>query len=66
MPNIQQASSPAQAGKSTQNSLLITEIKDGVVVMRDGSLRGVILGSAINFDLMSQDEQTAVEFAYQG
>jgi type IV secretory pathway VirB4 component len=52
--------------KSTQNSLLISEIKDGIVVMRDGSLRSVILGSAINFDLMSQQEQSSVEYAYQG
>src|SRR5580704_14543342 len=34
--------------------------------MRDGSLRGVILGSAVNFDLMSPGEQEGVEFAYQG
>ncbi len=46
--------------------MLITEIKDGVVVMRDGSLRAVVLTSAINFDLMSTQEQDAVEFAYQG
>jgi len=60
------ADTSAQSGKSTQNTLLISEVKDGVVVMRDGSLRGVILGSAINFDLMNQSEQEAVEFAYQG
>jgi hypothetical protein len=52
--------------KSTQNSLLISEIKDGIVVMRDGSLRAVILASAINFDLMSAQEQASVEFSYQG
>lgn len=34
--------------------------------MRDGSLRGVILGSAINFDLMSRQEQDSIEFAFQG
>src|SRR6266567_3757652 len=51
---------------STQSSLLISEIKDGVVIMRDGSLRAVILVSAINFDLMSQQEQNSVEFSYQG
>ena len=56
----------APTTKSTQNSLLISEIKDGVVVMRDGSLRSVILGSAINFDLMSAAEQTAIEYSYQG
>ena len=54
------------AGKSTQDTLLIAEIKDGIVIMKDGSLRGVILGSAVNFDLMSSPEQESVEAAYQG
>ena len=57
--------STTHTSKSTQNSLLISEIKDGVVVMKDGSLRGVVLGSAINFELMSPQEQDAVEFSYQ-
>lgn len=60
------ASSASKTGKSTQNSLLISEIKDGVVIMKDGSLRGVVMAAAINFDLMSSEEQNAVEFAYQG
>jgi type IV secretory pathway VirB4 component len=60
------AKAAQNTGKSTQDTLLIAEIKDGVVVMKDGSLRGVILGSAINFDLMSSGEQEAVESAYQG
>jgi type IV secretory pathway VirB4 component len=57
---------PPNLSNSTQNSLLIAEIKDGIVIMRDGSLRAVILSSAINFDLMSQREQDGVEMAYQG
>jgi type IV secretory pathway VirB4 component len=60
------ADTSARANKSTQNTLLIAEIKDGVVIMRDGSLRGVILGSAINFDLMSGPEKESVEYSYQG
>jgi type IV secretory pathway VirB4 component len=60
------ASADPKTGKSTQDTLLIAEIKDGIVVMKDGSLRGVILGSAINFDLMSGSEQEGVESAYQG
>lgn len=51
---------------STQNSLLISEIKDGVIILKDGSLRAVIMASAINFDLMSQQEQNGVEYAFQG
>lgn len=57
---------PKKTGKSTQNSLLISEIRDGVVILRDGSMRSVIMGSAINFDLMSAQEQNAVEFSFQG
>ncbi len=60
------ANATPHGGKSAQDTLLIAEIKDGIVIMKDGSLRGVILGSAINFDLMSQGEQEAVESAYQG
>lgn len=51
---------------STQKYLMFSEIKDGIVVMRDGSLRMIILGSALNFDLKSQQEQDAIEFSYQG
>jgi type IV secretory pathway VirB4 component len=46
--------------------LRISEIRDGIVVLRDGSLRSVILASAINFDLMSKQEQDGVELAFQG
>lgn len=49
---------------STQNHLMFTEIKDGIVVMRDGSLRMVVLASALNFDLKSPQEQDAIEYAY--
>lgn len=52
--------------KSTQSSLIINEIKDGIVIMKDGSLRSVVLTSAINFDLMSQAEQDGAEMAFQG
>ena len=65
-PLSQPAHPAASSIKSTQGSLLISEIKDGIVIMHDGSLRAVVLTSAINFDLMSQQEQEAVEFAYQG
>lgn len=51
---------------ATQNHLMFNEIKDGIVVMRDGSLRMVILASALNFDLKSPQEQDSIEYAYQG
>jgi hypothetical protein len=51
---------------STQNTLQISEIRDGVAIMNDGSFRAVIMCKSINFDLMSPQEREAVEFSYQG
>ncbi|MCX6794442.1 MAG: hypothetical protein NTY31_00350 [Candidatus Falkowbacteria bacterium] len=49
---------------STQQYLSIAEIKDNTVVMKDGTLRAVLLVSSINFALKSEDEQNAVIDAY--
>jgi len=58
---------PAQSNpNSTQNFLQIAEIRDGIVIMNDGSFRSVVMVKSINFDLMSQSEQEAVEYSYQG
>jgi hypothetical protein len=51
---------------STQNTLQIAEIRDGIVIMNDGSFRSVIMVKSINFDLMSPEEREAVEYSYQG
>jgi hypothetical protein len=51
---------------STQNALLISEIRDGIVIMNDGTFRAVVMCKSINFDLMSPQEREAVEFSYQG
>lgn len=52
--------------ETTQNALLISEVRDGLVIMRDGSLRAVVMCQSINFDLMSPEEREAIEFSYQG
>ena len=57
---------PKSNPNSTQNTLQIAEIRDGIVIMNDGSFRSVLMLKSINFDLMSPQEQEAVEFAYQG
>lgn len=51
---------------STQNVLQIAEIRDGIVIMNDGTYRSVVMAKSINFDLMSPQEQEAVEYSYQG
>lgn len=50
---------------STQSTLLISELRDNMVIMKDGSFRAVIACKSINFDLMSQSEREGVEYAYQ-
>ena len=57
---------PAANPNSTQNVLEIAEIRDGIVIINDGSFRSVIMVKSINFDLMSPQEQEAVEYSYQG
>ena len=51
---------------STQSTLLISELRDNVVIMKDGSFRAVVACKSINFDLMSSVEREAVEYSYQG
>ncbi len=51
---------------STQNTLQIAEIRDGIVIMNDGSYRSVVMVKSINFDLMSPQEREAIEYSYQG
>lgn len=64
------ASRPLPAAKtnpnSTQNTLQIAEIRDGIVIMNDGSFRSVLMVKSVNFDLMSLQEQEAVETGFQG
>jgi len=60
----QQTKKPANPN-TTQNSLLISEIRDNMVIMKDGSFRAVVACQSINFDLMSSREREGVEFSYQ-
>lgn len=50
---------------STQSTLLISELRDGLVIMKDGSFRAVVACQSINFDLMSETEREGVEYSYQ-
>ncbi len=43
----------------------ISEVRDGVVVLKDNSLRAILLASSINFALKSEDEQTAFIVQFQ-
>ena len=51
--------------KSVQEFIPIEEIRDGVIIIKGGQLRSILLASSINFDLKSADEQTAILQQYQ-
>ena len=50
---------------STQATLMISELRDNIVIMKDGSFRAVVACKSINFDLMSDVERESVEYSYQ-
>ena len=62
MPN--QKINSGKISQSTQLFLDIAEIKNNVVILKDGSLRGVLMVSSINFALKSEEEQEALVSAY--
>lgn len=49
---------------TTQSTLLISEIKQDTVVMKDGTIRAVLMVSSINFALKNEDEQNAIIQGY--
>src|SRR3989344_6719850 len=51
--------------KSVQDLIPIEEVRDGIIVLRDGQMRMILLASSINFDLKSGDEQEAIISQYQ-
>ncbi|HAL50541.1 TPA: hypothetical protein DDY56_01775 [Candidatus Uhrbacteria bacterium] len=53
-----------KVGPPTQRFLDIAEIREGAVVLKDGTLRAVIMVSSINFALKSQEEQEATVQSY--
>lgn len=49
----------------TQQIVAIKDIKNGVVVLKNGSLRKVVFVEGINFDLKSEEEQQLIIHTYQ-
>ena len=54
------------SGPTTQDFVPIKEIRDGIIVLEDGSLRALLLASAVNMSLKSTEEQEAVIYQFQG
>lgn len=53
------------AASASQDFLVIEEIRDGVVILKDGGMRMVLMVSSLNFALKSAGEQQAIFAQYQ-
>lgn len=53
------------AESATQQFLEIQDIREGILLLKNNSIRGVLMVSSINFALKSEEEQTAIIYAFQ-
>lgn len=53
------------ATKAAQSFVPVKEIRNGVVILKGGGYRGILMCSSINFALKSEDEQRAVIGGFQ-
>lgn len=60
-----QKSVSKDSNSSTQRYVNVEEVRDGVIVLKNGALRSVLLVSSLNFDLKSAEEQDAIILQYQ-
>ena len=51
--------------RATQEFVPIKEVRDGVVVLKDGGLRAIVLANSVNLSLKSEDEQKATIIQFQ-
>lgn len=51
--------------KATQDFVPIKEVRDGVVILKDGSMKSLLMVSSLNFALKSPDEQQAIILQFQ-
>ena len=53
------------AAKASQAFVPVKEIRNGVVILKDGGYRGILMCSSVNFALKSEDEQRAIIGGFQ-
>jgi len=54
-----------QSSGATQQFVPVKEIRNGIIVLKDGGYRGVLICSSINFGLKSSEEQHAITPGFQ-
>lgn len=49
----------------SQDFIQVEQIKEGMMIMKDGSMKGILVVSSLNFALKSEDEQSAILYNFQ-
>lgn len=49
----------------TQSFVPIQEVRDGIIILKDGSMRAILMTSSVNFALKSEDEQKSIIYQFQ-
>lgn len=57
--------SPSPRSKASQKLITLAEIRDGITILTDGTMRATLMVSSVNFALKSEEEQNAIIYAYQ-
>lgn len=55
----------ATSAKASQSFVPVKEIRNGVVILKSGEYRGILMCSSVNFSLKSEDEQRAIVGGFQ-
>ena len=50
---------------ATQQFLEIEQIREGIIILKDKTLRGILMVSSLNFALKAEEEQTAILYQFQ-
>lgn len=53
------------AKNATQEFVPIEDVRDGIIVLKEGGMRAVLMASSINFSLKSDDERQAILYQFQ-
>lgn len=55
----------ASSGSATQQFVPIERVRDGIIVLKNGELRSILITSSLNLSLKSEDEQQAILLQFQ-
>jgi hypothetical protein len=55
----------ASSSNATQEFVPVKEVRDGIIILKNGEMRSIVLCSSMNFSLKSGDEKSAILLQFQ-